>query len=72
QHGVPDKVVIDGNHSNALALHHINVGLWNCRRMLNLIEIVSIKYLNNIVEQSHRRVKGNGDHNSLSQFATKL
>ena len=26
--------------------------------MLNLIEILSIKYLNNIVEQSHRRVKG--------------
>jgi len=25
QHGIPDKVVIDGSHSNALALHHINV-----------------------------------------------
>ncbi|MEH6534694.1 MAG: IS6 family transposase [Photobacterium frigidiphilum] len=50
--------VIDGSHSNALALHHINVGLWNNGHMLNLIEILSIKYLNNIVEQSHRRVKG--------------
>jgi putative transposase len=50
--------VIDGCHSNALALHHINVGLWNNGHMLNLIEILSIKYLNNIVEQNHRRVKG--------------
>jgi len=25
QHGLPEKVVIDGCHSNALALHHINV-----------------------------------------------
>ncbi len=58
QHGLPEKVVIGGSHSNALALHHINVGLWNNGHMLNLIEILSIKYLNNIVEQSHRRVKG--------------
>jgi len=58
QHGIPEKVVIDGSHFNALALHHINVGLWNNEHMLSLIEILSIKYLNNIVEQSHRRVKG--------------
>ncbi|MFC1503562.1 IS6 family transposase [Pseudomonadota bacterium] len=58
QHGLPEKVVIDGSHSNALALHNINVGLWHSGRMLSLIEILSIKYLNNIVEQSHRRVKG--------------
>ena len=59
QHELPEKVVIDGSsHSNALALHNINVGLWHNGRMLSLIEILSIKYLNNIVEQSHRRVKG--------------
>ncbi|WP_081470381.1 IS6 family transposase [Photobacterium profundum] len=58
QHGLPDKVVIDGSHSNALTLHHINVDLWHNGHMLSLIEILSIKYLNNIVEQSHRRVKG--------------
>lgn len=58
QHGLPEKVVIDGCHSNALALHHINVELWQNGLMLNLIEVLSIKYLNNIVEQSHRRVKG--------------
>jgi len=52
QHGLPEKVVIDGSHSNALALHHINVGLWNNGHMLNLIEILSIKYLNNIVGES--------------------
>jgi putative transposase len=51
-------VAIDGSHSNALALHNINVELWYSGRMLSLIEILSIKYLNNIVEQSHRRVKG--------------
>ncbi|PMP42653.1 transposase [Vibrio splendidus] len=58
QHGLPEKVVIDGSHFNALALHHINVELWHNGNMLSLIEILSIKYLNNIVEQSHRRVKG--------------
>lgn len=26
--------------------------------MLTLIEVLQVKYLNNIVEQSHRRVKG--------------
>ena len=27
-------------------------------KILNFIEVLQIKYLNNIVEQSHRRVKG--------------
>ena len=26
--------------------------------MLNLIEVLQVKYLNNLVEQSHRKVKG--------------
>lgn len=48
-------MVIDG--SNA-ALDAMNVQLWLAGYfMLCLIEIFSIKYLNNIVEQSHRWVK---------------
>jgi len=56
--GLPEKVVIDKSGANALALHNINVSLWLMGKMLNLIEVLQIKYLNNIVEQSHRRVKG--------------
>ncbi|PSW07262.1 hypothetical protein C9I89_00650 [Photobacterium lipolyticum] len=41
-----------------LAERGINVGLWHNGYMLSLIEIISIKYLYNIAEQSHRRVKG--------------
>ena len=56
--GLPDKVVIDKSGANALALHNINVSLWlSVVFMLNLIEIVDVKYLNNIVEQSHRPIK---------------
>ena len=58
QHGLPEKVVIDKSGANALALHNINVELWLSGKMLSLIEVLQIKYLNNIVEQSHRRVKG--------------
>ncbi|PSW26367.1 IS6 family transposase [Photobacterium phosphoreum] len=56
--GLPHKVVIDKSGANALALHNMNVSLWRTVIfMLNLIEIVDIKYLNNIVEQSHRPIK---------------
>ncbi len=58
QNGLPDKVVIDGSQSNHAAIDSMNVQLWLSRLfMLNLIEIISIKYLNNMVEQSHRWVK---------------
>ena len=58
QHGLPEKVVIDGSKSNYAALDAMNVQLWLTGIfMLSLIEIVDIKYLNNIVEQSHRWVK---------------
>ncbi|SBT15601.1 IS6 family transposase [Vibrio celticus] len=56
--GLPEKVVTDKSSANALALHNINVQLWLTGRILNLIEVLQVKYLNNIVEQSHRRVKG--------------
>ncbi|WP_080722746.1 IS6 family transposase [Vibrio vulnificus] len=57
-HGLPEKVVIDKSGANALALHNMNVTLWlSVVFMLNLIEVVDVKYLNNIVEQSHRPIK---------------
>jgi transposase-like protein len=56
--GFPEKVVIDKSGSNALALHNINVKLWLMGKILNLVEVFQVKYLNNIVEQSHRKVKG--------------
>ncbi|CAH1528842.1 hypothetical protein THF1D04_220055 [Vibrio owensii] len=56
QNGLPEKVVIDGSKSNYAALDALNVQLWltGCF-MLSLIEILDIKYLYNIVEQSHRK-----------------
>ena len=50
--------MIDGSKSNYAAIDAINIQLWLTGVfMLSLIEIVDIKYLNNIVEQSHRWVK---------------
>jgi len=54
----PEKVVIDGSKSNYAAIDAMNIQLWLTGIfMLSLIEILDIKYLNNIVEQSHRWVK---------------
>ena len=51
-------MVIDGSKSNYAALDVLNVQLWLTGYfMLSLVEILDIKYLNNIVEQSHRWVK---------------
>ena len=58
QHGLPEKVVIDGSKSNYAAIDAMNIQLWLTGIfMLSLIEILDIKYINNIVEQSHRLVK---------------
>ena len=58
QNGLPEKIVIDGSKSNYAAIDSINAQLWLTGIfMLSLIEILDIKYLNNIVEQSHRWVK---------------
>lgn len=58
QHGLPEKVVIDGSKSNYAAIDAMNIQLWLTGIfMLSLIEILDIKYLNNIVEQSHCWVK---------------
>ncbi len=50
-------MVIDGSKSNYAALDAMNIRLWLTGFMLSLIEILDIKKLNNIVEQSHRWVK---------------
>lgn len=36
----------------------VNLRLWLSGHMLFMIDVLAIKYLNNIVEQSHRKVKG--------------
>ncbi len=58
QNGLPEKVVVDGGQSNHAAIDAMNVQLWLTGYfMLSLIELIDVKYLNNIVEQSHRWVK---------------
>ena len=58
QNGLPEKVVVEGSKSNHAAIDVMNVQLWLTGYfMLSLIELIDVKYLNNIVEQSHRWVK---------------
>ena len=57
QHGRPEKVVIDKSGSNAAALETLNWQLLLLQMAGCLIEVLQVKYLNNIVEQSHRAVK---------------
>lgn len=56
--GLPSKAVIDKSGANIAALDTLNVRLWLSGYMLCMIEVLTVKYLNNIVEQSHRKVKG--------------
>jgi putative transposase len=54
--GVPEKVVIDKSGANQAGLLNVNIllfllGFWP------LIEILQVKYLNNIIEQDHRFIK---------------
>jgi transposase-like protein len=58
QNGQPEKVVIDKSGANASALRDLNFRLLLSGERLNQIAIRQNKYLNNIVEQSHRKVKG--------------
>ncbi len=57
QHGLPEKVVIDKSGSNCAALETLNWQLWFAGMAGCLIEVLQVKYLNNIVEQSHRAIK---------------
>ncbi len=54
--GVPEKVLIDKSGANQAGLLNVNIllffmGFWP------LIEILQVKYLNNIIEQDHRFIK---------------
>ena len=54
--GVPSRVVIDKSGANLAGLERINIGL-KFSRTHRPIEILRVKYLNNIVEQDHRFIK---------------
>ncbi len=54
--GVPQRIVIDKSGANLAGLLRINVGL-KFSRSHHRIEILRVKYLNNIVEQDHRFIK---------------
>ena len=54
--GLPSRIVIDKSGANLAGLQHINVGL-EFSRTKQQIEILRIKYLNNIIEQDHRFIK---------------
>ena len=51
QHGVPEKITIDGSAANEAAIKSYNA------EHSTGITIRKVKYLNNIVEQDHRAVK---------------
>jgi putative transposase len=54
--GFPDRVAIDKSGANLAGLQNMN-----CVLILNgwfwLIEVLQVKYLNNIIEQDHRFIK---------------
>jgi putative transposase len=54
--GFPDKVVIDKSGANYAGLNNINL-LLMLAGLICFIEILQVKYLNNIVEQDHRFIK---------------
>ena len=54
--GLPSRIVIDKSGANLEGLQRINVGL-KFSRTKQRIEILRVKYLNNIVEQDHRFIK---------------
>jgi putative transposase len=59
-HGRPDRIVIDGSQTNREAIVSCDATnrLQDCsRRRLRPIEICRIRYLNNRIEQDHRRIK---------------
>ena len=54
--GFPGKVVMDKSGTNYASLENINL-LLMLAGIISFIEIVQIKYLNNLVEQDHRFIK---------------
>ena len=58
QHGLPEKVTVDKSGANEAALIVLNcllllMGIW----IEHWVEIRQNKYLNNMIEQDHRRIK---------------
>jgi len=56
--GLPSKIVIDKSGASIATLDTLNVQFWLSGYMLCVIEVLTVKYFNNIVEQSHRKVRG--------------
>lgn len=54
--GIPSRIVIDKNGANLAGLLQINLGL-KFSRTYQPIDILQVKYLNNIIEQDHRFIK---------------
>ena len=54
--GVPDRVVIDKSGANLAGLQAVNVIL-KFTRAGRTVEVLQVKYLNNILDQDHRFIK---------------
>jgi putative transposase len=54
--GLPSKVVIDKSGANNAGLENINILIF-LAGLLCFIDMLKVKYLNNIVEQDHRFIK---------------
>ncbi len=55
--GLPKKVVIDKSGANLAALESVNLALFLMGCFFLMVDILQVKYLNNMVEQSHRSIK---------------
>jgi putative transposase len=54
--GFPKKVVMDKSGANYVGLENINV-LLMLAGLISFVEILQVKYLNNLIEQDHRFIK---------------
>ena len=57
QSGLPEKVVIDKSGANLAGLESVNLSLFLAGYFFLMVDTLQVKYLNNIVEQSHRPIK---------------
>jgi transposase-like protein len=48
--GLPSRVVTDKSRANIVSLDPLNVQLWLSGYMLCMVEVLTVKYLNNIAE----------------------
>ena len=54
--GFPNKVVMDKSGANYAGLENINM-LLMLAGLISFVEILQVKYLNNLIEQDHRFIK---------------